>query len=1006
MSAISLILKLALPSPTTTTILRSSTDSDALADAPTLELKRQQTDFWVVAPECSGWITKRGFRFFKMWKPRWMVLANNHIAYYEEELLGAGAHDDVAARMKVPLNSDTRVEDVDSEGDPNGFVIHPGRGKPAWEIRCESAKAKAMWLEKLEKSINILTYRTNFDVGRELGKGASGTVAEMKDKRTGTMFALKTMIIQNARDRKQAVAEAQLMQKITSQWNHPNLIQIFHVEEEGDKFYLVMELCRGGELYEKIANASAFSERDASKYLQKIMSGLEALHSHNILHLDIKPENLLLTTQDELKITDFGLAKIGDSRTRMGDGVFGTIGYMAPELITSRMCAPSCDVWAAGVILYIMLVGYPPFWGDSNRDILEKTAQGKYHMFEDDWKEISDDAQNLVKWMLTLEAAKRPTAREVLDHPWITQLQGGGAGSPPAGEPTAGVEQKASESTKETGVGDDDKDEKSGGTRKHYQFDRDLTNTRIRMDRYNTQRRTATASVAMTQVLDGIGTNPLFPFQPTTDGNEYFTEARVEVIRRVWSSISPDACLHYQQFKVLTMHLNILLPRTSIRLLFQFRDVDQDGRISVDDYVTSSKMVDEGHERFLQLAFIIFSGIKTDAKEKTWAESLREASILIPTRNEEFLYRNQIEKLYSTYCEERLEESNLKRAIIRLFAVDHQAVMQASLVGGMKCSSSEDLFALAQNPPTQPELLDKITFEQFKKRAPHSPDILEIFTSHRRSDKKLNRLYGGSSMQEIDEVRDNVRKTSLGSSADGSECGSGGGNGNARGVSVDLSSHNSNGTATRRGSLGRVLMSVCVVVYVMYYIFLVRHFWFLVHARSCLQFFPPSFLPSIGSNKEESADSRNSSRPSECGSVCDDADDLVSNHEMFFKLTGIGDIVTMSAMLDDDVQVSIATSYLLVVNLHPLVNPHSSCISFVPSLGISAVSLSLSYTRWYWPSFSLPLSPSLPPPPSFPKYDSFTRNETIIGRPSTINVFAIVRITSGARKMVGTVSRS
>lgn len=794
-----------------------------------------------------------------------MILANNHLAYYEDEVL-EGAQSGVIARMKVPLNSDTRVENVDAEGDPFGFVIHPGHGNPPWEIRCESIEAKNMWLEKLEKSINILTYRTNFEVGRVLGKGASGTVAEMKDKRNGLTFALKTMSIQNARDRKIAVAEAQLMQKITSELNHPNLIQIYHVEEEGDKFYLVMELCRGGELYEYIANAGHFSERNASKYLHKIMSGLEALHSHNILHLDIKPENLLLSSKDEsraeLKITDFGLAKVGDSRTRMGDGVFGTIGYMAPELITSRMCAPSCDIWAAGVILYIMLVGYPPFWGDSNRDILEKTAQGKYHMFEDDWKEISDDARSLVKWMLTLEAAKRPTASEVLNHPWVKQLQGDVGYTTPANE--VGTEQKPSESTMESSSDG----EKANLKKKHPQFDRDLTNTRIRMDRYNTQRRTATASVAMTQVLDGIGTNPLFPFQPTTDGNEYFTKERVEVIRRVWASISPDSCLHYQQFKVLTMHINILLPRSALRLLFQFRDVDQDGRISVDDYVTSSKMVDEGHERFLRLAFIIFSGIKIETGDnKTWADSLREASFLIPTRNEEFLHRRQIEKLYSTYCEERLEESNLKKSIARLFAVDHEQAMLTSPVG-MKCASSEDLFALSQQKQEMPELLDKITYEMFKKRAPSSPDILEIFTSHRRSDKKMHRLYGGSSSQEIDEVRDNTMRRS----------------------SSDFD-------------------------------------------------FVQSQMPHRTLGREESADSRNSSRPSE-NSASDDVDDLVSNHEMFFKLAGLGDIVTMSAMLEDDVE-----------------------------------------------------------------YHSFTRNQTIIGRPSTINVFSIVRITSGARKMVGEVCR-
>ncbi len=116
------------------------------------------------------------------------------------------------------------IQDEDNQDSNHAFVIHPGHGKAAWEIRCDTLQAKKMWLEKLDKSINILTYRTNFEVGRVLGKGASGTVAEMKDKRNGLSFALKTMMMENARDRKQAVAEAQLMQKITNELNHPNLV--------------------------------------------------------------------------------------------------------------------------------------------------------------------------------------------------------------------------------------------------------------------------------------------------------------------------------------------------------------------------------------------------------------------------------------------------------------------------------------------------------------------------------------------------------------------------------------------------------------------------------------------------------------------------------------------------------------------------------------------------------------------------------------------------------------
>jgi serine/threonine protein kinase len=196
-----------------------------------------------------------------------------------------------------------------------------------------------------------------------------------------------------------------------------------------------LDLCSGGEMFDRICRKGHFSELDASFYLTKIMKGLQALHRHNVLHLDVKPENLLFATTDEhaeLKICDFGLSQMTEEKKKNeqngtgGGGLNGTVGYMAPELIDENRTSPACDVWGAGVVLFVMLVGYPPFWGESDEEILERTRRGRLHMFDSDWKLISDSARNLVLRMLNVDFSKRISSDDVLQHPWIA-LNGGDA---------------------------------------------------------------------------------------------------------------------------------------------------------------------------------------------------------------------------------------------------------------------------------------------------------------------------------------------------------------------------------------------------------------------------------------------------------------------------------------------------------------------------------------------------------------------------------------------------
>jgi serine/threonine protein kinase len=220
-----------------------------------------------------------------------------------------------------------------------------------------------------------------------LGVGGTGIVYELLHKSNGQRFAMKEMEIKNKAQMQMAISEAEMLKDIMENVSHPNVMHIEKVFQVGSKFYLVFPLCTGGELYEHIIRRGHFTERDAAIITRDLISGLHALHNHDILHLDIKPENLLFDSMNEdakIKITDFGLSKLFSDSTLQQqqkankfskqlmedklrifletgelnrDRLRGTIGYMSPELILCGHCCKGTDVFAAGVVLYILLSG-------------------------------------------------------------------------------------------------------------------------------------------------------------------------------------------------------------------------------------------------------------------------------------------------------------------------------------------------------------------------------------------------------------------------------------------------------------------------------------------------------------------------------------------------------------------------------------------------------------------------------------------------------------------------
>jgi serine/threonine protein kinase len=385
-------------------------------------------ELWVKAPVVCGELDKRGFRWRRKWKTRYVELDGRQLAYYDADG-GSSSHAGKRGRQprrRVRLAASGSLEDLDALS----FSVVPAQGEPAWVLRARDAATKLRWCRALSDCLDILAWLQHYAMGAVLGVGGNGVVQELVDTRDQSKFAVKMIDVAKFRNRDAVVAEVEILRNITNSIRHPNLIAIHKVYEEHGKVYIIQELCTGGELYDAVIHRGRYSERDAADIMRQLLSALRALHKHNILHLDLKPENILLADADRdharIKLTDFGLARmINGKQNPLENGatsMAGTVGYMAPEVITSHLYSEAADVFSAGVILYILLVGYPPFHGDSEVETLLKIARGDLQFDPEDWAGVSMPAKRLVARMLEVRAQDRISVDDALAHPWIAQL--------------------------------------------------------------------------------------------------------------------------------------------------------------------------------------------------------------------------------------------------------------------------------------------------------------------------------------------------------------------------------------------------------------------------------------------------------------------------------------------------------------------------------------------------------------------------------------------------------
>ncbi|KAL1827088.1 hypothetical protein ACET3Z_005500 [Daucus carota] len=287
-------------------------------------------------------------------------------------------------------------------------------------------KSKHKRRRQFSRPVKVLTDASGHDIfslykfGKELGRGEFGVTYECENIENGEKMACKKISknrLRTAIDVQDVRREVDIMRRLPC---HPNIVSYKEVFEDKEAIYLVMELCAGGELFDRIVARGHYSERGAALVTKTMLEVVKVCHEHGVMHRDLKPENFLYANQDEnapLKAIDFGLSIFFEPGQLFRE-IVGSPYYMAPEVLR-RNYGPEVDIWSSGVILYILLCGVPPFWAETEQGIAQAIVKGKLTFIRQPWPKVSEDAKQLVKGMLDPNPYSRMTIEEVLGHRWI-----------------------------------------------------------------------------------------------------------------------------------------------------------------------------------------------------------------------------------------------------------------------------------------------------------------------------------------------------------------------------------------------------------------------------------------------------------------------------------------------------------------------------------------------------------------------------------------------------------
>uniref|UniRef100_A0A8C2DXR9 Calcium/calmodulin-dependent protein kinase 1Da n=1 Tax=Cyprinus carpio TaxID=7962 RepID=A0A8C2DXR9_CYPCA len=257
-----------------------------------------------------------------------------------------------------------------------------------------------------------------FEFKEVLGTGAFSEVVLAEERSTGKMFAVKCIPKKALKGKESSIEnEIAVLRKI----KHENIVALEDIYESSNHLYLIMQLVSGGELFDRIVEKGFYTEKDASTLIRQVLDAVNYLHSMGIVHRDLKPENLLyFNPQDgsKIMISDFGLSKMEGTGDVMSTAC-GTPGYVAPEVLAQKPYSKAVDCWSIGVIAYILLCGYPPFYDENDSKLFEQILKADYEFDAPYWDDISDSAKDFISCLMEKDPSKRYTCEQALRHPWI-----------------------------------------------------------------------------------------------------------------------------------------------------------------------------------------------------------------------------------------------------------------------------------------------------------------------------------------------------------------------------------------------------------------------------------------------------------------------------------------------------------------------------------------------------------------------------------------------------------
>ena len=253
----------------------------------------------------------------------------------------------------------------------------------------------------------------------QLGSGAFSVVLKARSRSTDEIVAVKC--IDKKGLRRDEVTDLEREALLLGALDHPHLLKLYGFYQDDKRYYLATEILKGGELFDRIIEKEFYSEGDARTIVKTLGGALQYLHAQGIVHRDLKPENILLQSKDDdaaIKLADFGFAKKMESSLTTS---LGTPGYVAPEILNKQEYGASVDMWALGVIIYILLCGYPPFYDENQSVLFKKIRAGTFQFDSPYWDGVSDAAKDVISKLLVVDPKHRISIEEFLELPWVAQ---------------------------------------------------------------------------------------------------------------------------------------------------------------------------------------------------------------------------------------------------------------------------------------------------------------------------------------------------------------------------------------------------------------------------------------------------------------------------------------------------------------------------------------------------------------------------------------------------------